>query len=436
MMSEGLLTSAIGGILVVGAVLPYWIWMRKRDLQTLAAYEIAASAGMNEPPSLHPVIDTDRCIGSAACVSACPEQKVLGLVEGKARLIEAVSCIGHGRCFDGCPVGAISLVFGTAKRGVDIPHVSEHFETNLDGLYITGELGGMGLIRNAVRQGAQAADHIARTGGKGRDGVLDLVVVGAGPAGLSASLQALQENLNFVCLDQGAFGGAILQYPRRKLVMTQPMEIPIYGRVRAREMLKEELVDVWTEAVNQAGLEVRTGTRVGRIERDGAHYVVSTPSDVYRARQVILAIGRRGTPRRLGVPGEDLSNVAYGLLEPEQFRGLRSLVVGGGEAALEAACSLADESDTQVTLSYRGTQFTRPKMAIRDRVERCVKAGRLEVLYSSNVQRIEETSVELEQAGEVVRLRTDQVFVFAGGELPTRILEHTGVRVETKFGSR
>ena len=426
----------IAAVLVLATVIPYWLLMRRRDARSLAAYELAAREGMTEPPSLHPVIDPDLCIGSAACVAACPEQSVLGTVDGKARLIQAVSCIGHGRCFHACPVEAISLVFGTAKRGVDIPHVSSNFETNLPGVYIAGELGGMGLIRNAVTQGAQAAAHIARAGKRGDGEILDLLVVGAGPAGLSASLQATQDRLRFACVDQGEVGGAILQYPRRKLVMTQTMDIPIYGKIRAREMLKEELLDVWTDAIQRTGLEVRTGHRVERVNRNDQGYVVKTSKGEFRARQVLLAIGRRGTPRRLGVPGENLSKVTYGLLEPEQFRGLRLLVVGGGEAALEAACALAGEPDTNVTLSYRGAQFTRPKAEVRDRVDRHVKDGRLEVLFSSNLLEIDLESVQIKQEGRSKRLPNDQVFIFAGGELPTRFLEQTGILVQTKFGSR
>lgn len=433
---ETLFTLSLGIGLTLGTVGLYLLWTRRKDRHTKAALEQSELAGLNEPPSLHPVIDPDLCIGSAACVASCPEHEILGTVDGKARLVHAARCIGHGRCFHACPVEAITLVFGTARRGVDIPHVSRHFETNVPGLYVAGELGGMGLIRNAVTQGHQAMSHIVETGDRGGGDVLDVLIVGAGPAGLSASLEAVRSGLRFETVDQEGIGGAIRHYPRRKLVMTQPMDIPLYGKVRERQMLKEELVDLWNRILERTGLEVHTGLKVSDVQKHDGVFRVTAGEQTWLSRQVVLAIGRRGSPRKLGVPGEDLAKVSYSLLEPEQFQEMNVLVVGGGDSALEAACSLAEEPGTRVTLSYRGEQFRRPKENVRDRLESLAGAGRLEILLASNVVRIEEAAVQLDCGGEVREFPNDQVFIFAGGELPTGFLKQIGVSVDTRFGER
>ena len=165
-----------------------YAWARRRaHVQSSAARAAAKEAGLFEPPSLHPLFDPTLCRGCGACVKACPEGDVIGLISGKAALIEPSQCIGHGACRAACPFGAITLVFGTEERGVDIPHVRPNFETNVPGVFIAGELGGMGLIRNAIEQGRQAVAAISSLDGLGRQDRLDLVIVGAGPAGISAS---------------------------------------------------------------------------------------------------------------------------------------------------------------------------------------------------------------------------------------------------------
>ncbi|MBT3602948.1 MAG: NAD(P)-binding domain-containing protein [Candidatus Latescibacteria bacterium] len=424
----------IGGLLVVFTVIPY-VWVVKaRERKNQLAFERSEKAGLNEPPSLHPVINPNACLCSGACIQACPEKKVLGFVGGKSQLIHAARCIGHGACADACPVDAIELVFGTEKRGVDIPEVSPNFETNIPNLHIVGELGGMGLIRNAVTQGRQSIEYIAQKKESKTD-VLDVVIVGAGPAGLSASLEAMRVGLKFVTVDQGDIGGAIRQYPRRKLVMTQPMDIPLYGKVNSREMYKEELMDLWVKIVKDTGLEVQTFCKVNHIEKENGVFEVQTDQETFRAKHVVLAIGRRGTPRKLNVPGEDLSKVAYSLLEPEQFQDMSVMVVGGGDSALEAACSLAEEPGNKVTLSYRRDQFQRPKEEVRDRLQTLISEGKIETAFSSQIVSIAEGEVVLDHKGESVKVRNDQVFVFAGGELPTGFLKKIGVAVETKFGS-
>lgn len=406
----------------------------RRDRASLAVLAAAESAGLTEPASLHPVIDPARCQGCGACVSACPEGTVLGLVSGRAHLIEPTKCIGHGACRTACPYDAITLVFGTEKRGVDIPLLKPNFETNVPGLYIAGELGGMGLIRNAVTQGVQAMEAIQRSLAA-HPHPLDVLVVGAGPAGLAASLQAKKAGLRYRTLDQDSFGGTVSHFPRGKVVMTAPVDLPIVGKVQFRETTKEKLLAFWQGALARAQLEVQEQERVEDVRAVEGGFAVRTTRGELHAARVLLAIGRRGTPRTLGVPGEELPKVVYRLIDPAQYRGQHVLVVGGGDSALEAAIATAEEPGTTVTLSYRGDAFGRGKAKNRTRLAELQALGRVTVMLSSNVVRIDAQDVELKTATAVQTLRNDAVIVSAGGVLPTPFLRKIGIEVDTKHGT-
>ena len=406
---------------------------RRHERQSALRLTEAVESGMNEPASLHPRIDPRRCLGSKACVDACPEQAI-GVINGKAQLVNAAACIGHGACMAACPHDAIELVFGTSRRGMDIPVVKPNFESNVPGIFIAGELGGMGLIRKAVEQGRQAMESIVKRGGVAEP--YDVVIVGAGPGGISASLAATQRRLRFVTLEQeDSFGGTVYHYPRNKVVMTAPVELPIIGKLKFGEVSKETLLEFWQDVVERTGLNVSFRERMEKVEAAGAGFVVRTSRREYRARSVLLAIGRRGTPRKLGVKGEELPKVVYRLIDPEQYRGRRVLVVGGGDAALEAALACAAEPGTMVTLSYRGDAFSRVKQKNREELAAAQAARRIDVLLSSNVEAIGRATVALDQNGHKIRLENDAVIICAGGILPTPLLKDMGVQVDTKFGT-
>jgi thioredoxin reductase/NAD-dependent dihydropyrimidine dehydrogenase PreA subunit len=426
-------------LILISIAVGVYVWRRRRShAHSVRVRQEAAAAGLAEPPSLHPVVDPAICIGCGSCVKACPEQPehhVLGLINGKAELIGPTDCIGHGACRVSCPVGAITLVFGTARRGVDLPRVSPWFETNVPGIFIAGELGGMGLIRNAVEQGRQAVAQIhERRPHRGKD--LDLVIVGAGPAGFSASLAALERRMRFVTLEQESLGGCVFQYPRGKIVMLQPARLPIVGEVKLRTSRKEDLLDLWRGIEKQVGLKINYRERVESIEHADGGFRVRTAAGEYRANSVLLAIGRRGTPRKLGVAGEDLPKVTYRLIEPEQYMGQHVLVVGGGDSALEAAASIAETCATgAVTLSYRGDAFSRAKPKNRERVDAARRGGRLEVMLNSQVEAIEPGAVALKADGVIRKMKNDSVIVSAGGILPSDFLRSVGIEVETKYGT-
>lgn len=436
-MSDTLVVWGIGALLAVAATIPFLARNRRRERATLEAEADAKARGLDEPASLHPVVDHDGCIGTGACTEVCPEGDVIGFLHGQARVVSPAKCIGHGLCERACPVDAIKLVFGTAARGVDIPRIQGNFETNVPGIYIVGELGGMGLIRNAFEQGRQCVDGIRKEerGRSGDPSVLDLLIVGCGPSGLSASLSALQAGLRFETIEREQIGGAVRHYPRKKLVMTEPVRVPGFGKVGRREMLKEELVELWDRLVSEAGLTVRTGETVVSVDRqpDGS-FTVTTDRSQYRTLRVILAIGRRGLPRKLGVPGEESPNVSYALLEPESYRGDRVLVVGGGDSAVEAALALSGEPGTEVRLSYRRDNFRRIKAGNRARLESAESEDRIRVHRATEVDRIGRAEVVLRGESGAEPVPNDQIFIFAGGELPTRFLTECGVVVDTKFG--
>jgi thioredoxin reductase/Pyruvate/2-oxoacid:ferredoxin oxidoreductase delta subunit len=431
-MSDALI---LYGALLVLALAPYAWLRRRRTARSLVLIEESRAAGLTEPVSLHPRIDPSRCIGCATCVAACPEEDVLGLVRGKAVLVNPADCIGHGACREACPTHAIELVLGSESRGVDIPVLAADFQTNVPGLFVAGELGGMGLIRNAIEQGRQAIDSVRRLPGIGAGDGLDVVIVGAGPAGFSATLAARQHGLRAVTLEQETLGGTVAHYPRGKIVMTRPAQLPLHGKMKLRETSKESLLAFFRDVERRHGIQIRYQERVEAIRPASGGFEISTTRGRYASRAVLLAVGRRGTPRRLGVPGEEREKVVYRLLDPAQYRGRSVLVVGGGDSALEAALALCDEPGIDTALSYRGAAFGRSKPKNRERVAAAAASRRLRLLLESEVAEIREESVVLATRGGSLELPNDAVIVCAGGILPTAFLQSIGVAIETKHGT-
>jgi thioredoxin reductase/Pyruvate/2-oxoacid:ferredoxin oxidoreductase delta subunit len=421
-------------------ILALYLYKRKKNHRISAdLLAQAKSDGLIEPASLHPVIDPQKCLGCASCISACPEQNVLGLIDRHAQLVTPANCIGHGACKTSCPQNAISLVFGSATRGVDIPEITSDFQTNIPGIFIAGELGGMGLIKNAIEQGRQSIDSIAKyiaNQPKSEQPILDCVIVGAGPAGLSAMLGAKEKQLNIVSIDQDTAGGTVSHFPRGKLVMTAPANMPIVGKVKFGEVSKEKLLSFWLELIKKHDLKINQNETMLDITTDEQGYFTLTSSEqIYKTRSILLAIGRRGTPRKLGVKGEELSKVVYRLIDALQYKDENVLIVGGGDSALEAACSIAELGHCRVGISYRSDSFNRAKAKNRARVDTLVDCGKLQLFMSSRVNSISQNSVELTIKDKIKTIENSVIIVCAGGVLPTTFLKKTGIMVATKYGA-
>jgi thioredoxin reductase (NADPH) len=414
------------------------IYLRKKNRASKVAegkVRKAKEDGLYEPVSLHPYIDVNKCIQTGACISACPEHDILGIINGKATLINASQCIGHGACFEACPTGAISLRLGTEKRGIDLPEINPYFETNVPGIFIAGELGGMGLIRNAVEQGRKATENIAKSIKRNKPVSYDLIIIGAGPAGISACLTAKKHGLSSLLLEQETLGGTVFTFPRKKIVMTSPMDLPLYGKIKLFETSKAELLDLWQTALNKNNISIQENSKVESITCENGIFKVATlKGELFTCESVLLAIGRRGTPRKLNIPGEMKEKVAYRLLEPELISGKDVIVVGGGDSAIESALLLADEN--KVIISYRNEVFNRLKPANNDALNKAVADKRLEVMFSTNLVSVEDEYVTIAfgKSGETKKIKNDLVYVFAGGELATQFLEKAGIKITKKFG--
>jgi thioredoxin reductase/Pyruvate/2-oxoacid:ferredoxin oxidoreductase delta subunit len=432
---DTLITFIIAVVLIV-PVLYFYIHNHRKKTQHFSHHlQKALDSGMTEVATLHPIINQSSCIGCGTCVSACPEGDVLGIINGKAAVIYGAKCVGHGLCASNCPVGAIELVLGTPTNSVEVPTVDERFETNVPGIFIVGELGGIGLIRNAIKQGTEVIQEIVRRKNKSAENILDVVIIGAGPSGLSASLAAVQNELRYVTLEQEAdFGGSILHYPRRKLVLTSPVEIPTYGKLNLTEVTKENLLHIWNEIISKTKLELHFEEKVTDIVSARENFLVTTTKNEYKTRSVILALGRRGTPRKLGVRGEQHSKVMYRLLDAEQFQKNHILIVGGGDSAIEAAVGLAHQSGNTITISYRKESFFRLKSRNQTNIQKNIAEGKIVAMFNSQVNEIREKEVEIGEKGRTVLLPNDFVFVFAGGELPFDFLKKIGIKIEVHRG--
>ena len=411
--------------------------LKRRDAEAVVAAEKGKIIS-HGPQSQHPKIDGNLCIGCASCTLVCPEGDVLAMFGGKAVIINGYKCIGHSLCMEACPVGAITMVMADPSVNGDTPILTPKHETTVKNMFIVGELGGLALIKNAINQGRDCIDHIATrlaASGVSRNNsdVHDVVIVGAGPAGVSASLRAIEKKLKYITVDEGEIGGTVAKYPRQKLVMTSPVEFPMYGKFKKWELSKEELLKFWDQVLRRADFKVFQGEKVSDIQKaEDDTFVVHTSKNQYRTRYVVLALGKGGSPRKLGVKGEGLPKVMYRLIEADHYINKKILVIGGGDSAVEAAMGLAAQVGNTVTLSYRQANFSRLKDRNVKRLEECERKGKLKVIFNSNPVEFTDESAMLEVGGATQKLANDFVWIFAGGDPPTAFLKKIGVGFNSK----
>src|SRR5689334_5527776 len=434
---DNLISFAIAAAIILFFLVTHLRKLRKRDEQ---AHEAAEKGKIRSdgPRAQHPQIDANYCIGCAACTHICPEGDVLAMLGGKAVIVNGYKCIGHSLCADVCPVGAITMVMANPGVSADLAHLTPEYETTVKNMFIIGELGGLALIKNAINQGRDCVDTISRrvsaiSGVRKDPAVLDVLIVGAGPAGISASLRAIEKKLNYLTVDEGEIGGTVANYPRQKLVMTSPVEFPMYGKFKKLELSKEELLAFWTQVLQRVDFKFRKGEKVNNIQKgQDAVFTVSTAKGQYRARSVVLAMGKTGSPRKLGVKGEDLPKVMYRLIEADHYVNKKILIIGGGDSAVEAAMGLAHQSGNTVTLSYRQARFSRIKDRNARHIEECARAGKIKVLFNSNPVEFRQESVLVNVQGSVQEIPNDFVWIFAGGTPPNAFLKKIGI----EFGTR
>lgn len=414
--------------LVAVILIPYLISFRKNRQQFARRKEEARAMGIDRPRAQFPMVNKSQCIGCGACVKACPEGDVLGVVWGVAEVINGERCVGHGYCELACPVGALKVGLGDIKTRPDIPILSPVNETTVPGIFIAGELGGLSLIKNAIGQGHLVVDEIARRIDKsGKSDLYDVVIVGAGPAGISAALTAIQHGLNYLLLDEREIGGTILQYPRKKLVMTQPVELPLYGWLSQDEYSKEALVETWHDITDRFHLNAVCGQHVESVRPINSYFDIRTTDSHFTSRNVVLAMGRRGTPRKLEVPGEELPKVMYQLIDAQSYTNQHMLVVGGGDSAVEAAVGLARQPGNTVTVSYRKSSFFRVKKKNEDAINALISSRTLTALFDSQVLEVRPASVVLQTKMGPIEIPNDFVIVQIGGVPPFEMLKQMGI---------
>jgi thioredoxin reductase (NADPH) len=439
-MAENIVNFLVYCICAIALVIPFLLYQKKLKLREAKAREAAEKGKLysSGPLAQHPHIDTVYCIGCSICTHVCPEGDVLAMLGGKAVIVNGHKCIGHALCAEVCPVGAITMVMASASMGNDMPTLTPEFETNVQNMFIVGELGGLALIKNAINQGRDCVDNITnrfKTMGAARSvpDVVDVLVVGAGPGGISASLRAIENKLSYITVEQDELGGTVAKYPRQKLVLTSPVNFPMYGKFKKMQLSKEELIAFWDQLRQRTDFKLRSGEKVEDIQKgqDGI-FTVATTKGQYRSHNVILALGRAGTPRKLGVKGEELPNVMYRLIEADHYINKKILVVGGGDSAVEAAMGLASQKGNIVTISYRQERFSRIKERNTQHIEECIRTGKIKVLFNSSPVEFKPESVVIDVQGAVQEIPNDFVWIFAGGTPPNAFLKKVGI----EFGTR
>jgi len=330
----------------------------------------------------------------------------------------------------------VELIKGKPEPGVlPRPVLDKNFQSNIEGLYIIGDLAGAPLIKTAAEQGAKVVAHLANgTEGeraKRREEIFDVVIAGAGAAGLAAAFAAHEKGLKYTLLEQGDVANTIGIFPSGKIIYGEPVNQPMSGPLwLPAKSTKEELLENWNSQVQETGLSLRTRESLKKIEKNGV-FTVHTDKAQLQAKNVVLAIGKFGNPRRLAVPGENKSKVSNYLNNPDEFRGKKIAVVGGGNVAAEAVLALFERNE--VTMLVWENEFVFPNKEYVERMLQARRQGKLTIHFNAVTKEITDDKVIFEQGGQRLEAANDHVFVMIGQELPTKFFKDTGIKLEAQW---
>jgi thioredoxin reductase (NADPH) len=427
-------------ILVIGLPFVFKEINKKRDgnkiinriipVASLTDEDIAKIQSLHpQGKKVYPAINRTMCVGCGSCVRSCQEKGVLHVIGGKSTLVNPLACKCRGDCERNCLTGALKLVEYGKKLKIKSPRIDENFESNIKGIYIVGALTGAGLIKEAINQGRAAVNHIMK--GVFPPDLPKVMVIGAGPAGLSALLSCRKFGLPVLCFEKDLTANTIRNFPKKKILMAEPVEMPIVGPLWVGDASREKLLEAWEGILRKSGACISTNCRLERIERVNAQFIVTISGKQYPCDKVILALGNRGVPRKPGVPGEDGSNVFYNLLEADEFSGSTLTIVGAGDSAIEAALAL-QRNGCRVTMLVRGDGFPKAKDRNKERIARSLASKEITAYFNSHLLKIEPKYVTFSCAEETRRQANDFVFIMLGGELPFQLLESMGIEIMEK----
>jgi thioredoxin reductase/polyferredoxin len=307
------------------------------------------------------------------------------------------------------------------------PVLTDHFESNVRGLFVVGDLAGAPVVKLAMEQGDTVAHHIAGLPRRNEPGILDVIVIGAGAAGLNAALTAQSLGLRVLVLEKTKLVATFEDFPEGKWIYAEPEERPARGQLWLEGATKEALIERWQKTIEESGLEVRVGEGVSAVRKREGVFELTAGASTYRAERVVLATGQRGNPRRLEVPGEERTTVLHRLYTPKHYSDEDIVVIGGGNSAVEAALALCGQN--RVLLVHRGGEFSRVFAANRRKLDEATRAGLIRLALSSKVVRFEEGVCVLSSGA----VPCDHAFVLIGAEAPREFLKSLGIRLENEW---
>jgi len=317
------------------------------------------------------------------------------------------------------------------------PEINENGETSVKGIYIAGDLTGIPLLKLAAESGKKIISTITdnpdfqkRKSDVNNREIYDLVIIGAGPAGISAGIEAANQNLKFTIIESAQKFNTIVNFPKGKPIYAEPVDYNQQSVLKINDGTKESLLEELENQLSGIDLPVEEGVMVERIDNRGDHFELITEKGNYKALRVVLAIGKSGNARMLNVPGENLPKVYNRLFDPADASGHDVLVVGGGDSALETAIATAEYASS-VKLSYRKSSFARPKEGNIEKLNQLVQQGKLILLMESNVKEVKDNSVLIvDKKGNDSELDNTMIFMMIGRELPIDFFKRSRIKME------